>query len=44
MIRIVSDDTVGSLEGMLTFGAGDLARGCIDTQLLTQSGAGLILG
>ena len=44
MINIVSDESVGSLEVMFTFGEGDLAHGCVDTQLLIRSGAGLMVG
>ena len=44
MINIASDASVGSLEVMFTFGEGDLARGCVDTQLLIRSGAGLMVG
>ena len=38
-LHTVSDNSVGSLEVMFTFGAGDVARGCVDTQLLMRSGA-----
>ena len=38
-MNIVSDESVGPLEVMLTFGEGDFARGGVDTQLLIRSGA-----
>ena len=41
---IVSDESVGSLAVMFTFGEGDPARGCIGTQLLIRSGAELMAG
>ena len=44
MTNIVSDASVGPLEVMFTFGEGDLARGCVDTQLLIRSDAGLLVG
>ena len=44
MINIVSDESIGSLEVMFTFGGADLARGCVDTQLLIRSGAGQMVG
>ena len=43
-INIVNDESVGSLEVMFTFGEGDFARGCVGTQLLIRSGAGLMVG
>ena len=43
-IIIVSDESGDSLEAMFTFGEGDLARGCVGTQLLIWSGAGLMVG
>ena len=43
-MSIVSDKSVGFLETMFTFGEGDLAYGCVDTQLLMPSGAGLMVG
>ena len=44
MINIVGDESVGPLEVMFTFGEGDLARGCVDTQLLIRLGAELMAG
>ena len=43
-INIVNDESVGSLEVIFTFGEGDLARDCVDMQLLIRSGAGLMVG
>ena len=43
-INIVSDESVGSLEVMFTFCEGDLARGCLGTQLLIRSGVELMAG
>ena len=34
MVNVVSDESVGTREVAFTFGAGDLARGCVNTQLL----------
>ena len=44
MINIVSDESVSSLEVIFTFGEGDLAHGCVDTQLLIRLGAGPMVG
>ena len=42
-MNIVSDESVGFLEVMFTFGEGDLARGCVGTQLVIRSGASLMM-
>ena len=41
---MASDESIDSLEVIFIFGAGDLARSCVDTQLLIRSGAWLMVG
>ena len=43
MVDVVSDESVGTREVAFTFGAGDLARGCVNTQLLILSSFGLVM-
>ena len=43
MVDVVSDESVGTREEVVfTFGAGDLARGCVNTQLLILPSVGLV--
>lgn len=43
-IAMVSDEYVGTREVAPTFGAGDFARGCIETQLLVLPIVGVEVG
>ena len=43
MVDVVSDESVGTREVAFTFGAGDLARGCVNTQLLILPSVGLVM-
>ena len=40
-VDVVSDESVGTREGAFIFGAGNLARGYVNTQLLILMSAGL---
>ena len=40
---VVSNESVGTREVAFTFGAGDLARGYVDTQLLILPSVGLVM-
>ena len=43
MVDVVSDESVGTREVAFTFGAGDLARGCVNMQLLILPSVGLVV-
>ena len=43
VVDVVSNESVGTREVVFTFGAGDLARGCVDTQLLILPSVGLVM-
>ena len=42
-VDVVSDETVRTREVAFAFGAGDLARGCVNTQLLILPSIGLVV-
>ena len=42
-VDVVSNESVGTREVAFTFGAGDLARGCVNTQLLILPSVGLVM-
>ena len=43
MVDVVSNESVGTWEVAFTFGADDLPRGCVNTQLLILPSVGLVM-
>ena len=43
MVNVVSNESVRSREVAFTFGAGELACGCVTTQLLIMPSVGLVM-